>query len=226
MWPRPLTRKLLRECWTSRAQLLAIALVLGSGVTTLVTSLSTLDTLRATRSAFYSEYRFADVFANLKRAPESVRSRLAEIPGVQTVETRVVGAARLHVDGFGDPVNARLTSLPDGAEPVLNRLYLRAGRLPAAGSTAEAVVSEAFAGAHGLPPGDHLEAVINGRERRIRIVGIGLSPEYVYQIKPGDLFPDYRRYAVLWMDRDALEAAYDMDGAFNDVAATLAPGGR
>jgi putative ABC transport system permease protein len=38
------------------------------------------------------------------------------------------------------------------------------------------------------------------------------------------MFPDYARYGVLWMARKPLATAYDMDGAFNDVALTLARG--
>ena len=33
--------------------------------------------------------------------------------------------------------------------------------------------------------------------------------------------PDDRRFAVLWMGREALAAAYDPDGAFDDVALSL-----
>jgi putative ABC transport system permease protein len=86
------------------------------------------------------------------------------------------------------------------------------------------VVSEAFAQAHGLAPGDRLGAVINGRRETLTLTGIALSPEYIYQISPGALFPDFQRYGVLWMRRKALAAAYDMEGAFNDVVLTLSTG--
>src|SRR5690606_5349527 len=78
--------------------------------------------------------------------------------------------------------------------------------------------------AHGLEPGDRLAVVINGRYQRLLISGIALSPEYIYQIRPGDIFPDFSRYAILWMNRNALEAAFGMDGAFNNLAATLSSG--
>ncbi|NJD62961.1 MAG: FtsX-like permease family protein, partial [Deltaproteobacteria bacterium] len=34
-------------------------------------------------------------------------------------------------------------------------------------------------------------------------------------------FPDYKRYGVLWMARAPLSSAFNMEGAFNDVALTL-----
>lgn len=55
-------------------------------------------------------------------------------------------------------------------------------------------------------------------------MGIALSPEFVLQVRPGGMGPDFKRYAILWMGRDALGTAYDMKGAFNDVALTLLPG--
>jgi len=83
------------------------------------------------------------------------------------------------------------------------------------------VINQAFADAHRFRPGDRLAAIINGRWQNLEITGIALSPEFVYQIKPGDMFPDYKRYGVLWMNRTQLAHAFDMDGAFNDAVLTL-----
>ncbi len=80
---KSLDKKLLRELWQMKGQALAIAMVIGSGVGTFVMSLATLESLQTTRAEFYQEYRFAEIFATLKRAPESVRERVAEIPGVE-----------------------------------------------------------------------------------------------------------------------------------------------
>src|SRR5690606_39187682 len=170
------------------------------------------------------EHRFADVFADLKRAPESLAERLRAVDGVAVLETRVRAPVRLQLAGYADPVTGLAISIPDGAQPLLNRLFLREGKLPDPASDDQVVVNEAFAEAHGLRPGARIEMVVNGRLQSLTVVGTGLSPEYVYQIRPGDLFPDYARYAVLWMNRTALAAAFGMEGAFNNVVATLSPG--
>ena len=72
--------------------------------------------------------------------------------------------------------------------------------------------------------GDTLAAIINGRKKQLRIVGIVLSPEYVFQVKPGDIVPDAKHYGVLWMNHEALSMAFDMEGAFNDFSAELLRG--
>ncbi len=218
-----LNLKLLRDLWQMRGQALAIAAVIAGGLATLVMALSTYDSLLTTRDRFYREYRFAQVFTNLKRAPESVAERLAAIPGVERLETRVVAVVKLEVDGFNDPITGMLSSLPDKGEPLLNTLHLKRGRWLTPYSGDEVIVSDTFADAHGLHAGDRIYAVINGKRKALTLVGVALSPEYVYQIAPGAMFPDFKRYGVLWMGRHALAAAYDMDGAFNNVALTLTP---
>lgn len=219
---KALDRKLLRDFWHLRGQVLAIAAVIMGGVAMLIMSLSTYDSLSGTRDRFYAEYRFADVFADLKRAPAPVAARLEAIPGVRTVETRVVAGVRLEVRGFHDPITGLILSVPDTGKPQLNGLYMRRGRMVEPYSSDEVVVSDTFADAHHLQPGDHLTAIINGKRKALRIVGVAVSPEYVYQIAPGAMFPDFKRYGVLWMGRKALAAADNMEGAFNGVSLTLA----
>ena len=221
---RALHRKLWRELWRMRGQALAIGIVIAGGVATLLMSLATLESLRHSRDLFYGDYRFADVVASLKRAPEGVLTAIEALDGVQAAETRVEAPALLSIPDFPDPATARILSLPDGENSELNRLFLRLGRLPDAGAAQELVISEPFALAHGLLPGDRLEAVISGRRQMLTIVGIALSPEHIYQIQPGSLYPDPERYGVLWMNRSALAGAHDMEGAFNSVVLTLAPG--
>lgn len=221
---RALHRKLLRDLWRMRGQVLAIMLVIGSGVATLVMSVSCLRSLLRTRDAFYAELRFADVFASLERAPEALATRLAEIPGVRQVETRVLAPATLELEGYHEPIVANLLSIPDLGQPELNRLHLVAGRTVAPGRADEAVLSDAFAELHGIAPGDLLEATVNGRRKRLEVVGIALGADTLLQAAPDSVFPDFERFALLWLPRTALEAAYDMEGAFNDVSLALAPG--
>ncbi len=219
-----LDRKLVRDLMAMKSQAMAIALVIAGGVATFIMAISVLDSLLATQQAFYRDYQFADVFATLKRAPETVRLRLEEIEGVRRVATRVTTAASLDLDGFEDPVTAQVISLPDDGEQLLNRIYIRRGRLVDSNRSDEVVISESFAEAHGFMPGDQFRVTIRGKRRTLRIVGIALSPEFIYQLQPGALIPDFRTYGILWMARRSLESAAEMEGGFNDVAIQVEPG--
>ena len=221
---RALDRKLLRDAWHMRGMALAISLVLVGGVSTFVMSRLTYESLKDTQERYYVNQRFADVFAGLVRAPASVGERLEGLPGVNQVETRVVAPVNLELRGFDDPVTGRIVSLPEVGEPRLNVPYLRRGRLPAPGADDEVAISEHFAQAQALDPGDRITAIIRGHRKRLDVVGVALSPEFMYAIPPGGLFPDYERFGILWMNRRALATAYDMEGAFNDLSLSLQRG--
>ncbi|MBI4768645.1 MAG: ABC transporter permease [Deltaproteobacteria bacterium] len=220
----PLDRKLLRDLVHYRGQAAAVAVVVLCGLSAFVTMHNTFQSLVVSQSAYYSEYRFAEVFAQLKRAPESLSSAVAAIPGVTTLQTRIVFEVILDVPGLKEPATGRLVSIPESGQPLLNALALRQGRTIEPGRRNEVIVSEAFAQANNLKPGNTLGAVINGRWERLLIVGVALSPEYVIELPSGTILPDSKRFGVLWMSREAMGPAFQMKGAFNDLSLTLAPG--
>lgn len=219
-----LGRKLTRDLWHLKGQVVAVALVVLCGIAAFVTMRTAYTALLAAQQGYYDRYRFADVFAHARRAPDALAGRIREIPGVSAVETRVVVEVTLDVSGLPDPATGRLVSIPESGRPTLNDLHLRRGRWIEPGRPGEVIASEAFAEANGLEPGARLGAVVNGRWLPLTVVGIGISPEYVYEIRGTELFPDSRRFGVLWTGREHLAALFDLEGAFNDVALALAPG--
>ena len=218
---RSLSRKLVRDLWRLRGQVIAVAMVLGSGVAVLVMSMSTYVALSETTAAYYERYRFADVFAGATRAPDRVARRIAAIPGVQFVEPRIARFATLDIEGFIEPAIGRLTSVPEHRQPTLNQLALQSGRWIEPGRHDEVIVNEPFAEAHALGTGDRFAAIINGRKRELTVVGTALSPEFIYALGPGALLPDDKRFGIIWMSDEALEAAFDLENSFNEISLTL-----
>jgi putative ABC transport system permease protein len=217
-----LDRKLFRELWQRWGQGLAIALVVACGIASFVMSMSAYNSLKITQTDYYNEYRFAHIFASLKRAPETLAAQIAEISGVAQVQTRIVEEVTLDIPGRNEPATGRIISLLPQQTSRLNDIYLRQGRYLEVGRDEEVLVSEAFAQANQLKLGDTVGAVINGRWQELRMVGIVLSPEYVYEVRgAGELFPDNERFGIFWMNREALGEAFDLDGAFNNVTLTL-----
>lgn len=220
---RTLNRKLVRDLWHIRGQASAIALVIAAGVALFVMSLGTMRSLETTRDAYYERYRFADVFAQVRRAPESLAARISQLPGVKWAETRIIVNANLDMTNMEEPAIGRIVSLPDDGALQLNGVVVRDGRNIAAGSPDEVLVSVAFAAVHGLGPGDRLAATLNGHRRQLLIAGTALSPEFVYTIAPGGLMPDDRHFGILWMGRSALAGTFDLEDAFNSVSLSLLP---
>lgn len=219
-----INRKALRDLWHMKGLASAVAVVMSCGVALFILSRSMLYSLDLTQDTYYQRYDFAEVFAGLKRAPNTLTTRIAEIPGVARVQARIVVPVNLNVPGLDEPASGRLISVPDGRQPALNRLYLRKGRWLTPLADDEVLASEAFTQANDLKLLDTIDAVINGRMKTLRIVGIVLSPEYIYEIKPGDIVPDNAHFGVFWMNEEALSTAYDLDEAFNDVSLSLLRG--
>lgn len=222
----PLDLKLFRDLGRMKGQIVAVSLVMACGLAMMIMTRSIVLTLEGTRDAYYQRYRLADVFASLKRAPLSLAERVAEIPGVAAVEARVVVDATLDLVGMTEPASAHLVSLPEGRPQTLNKTFIRQGRLPQPDERRQAVVSESFALANKLQIGDSLVAIINGHRDIIIICGIGLSPEFVFEARPGQTLPDNKRYGVFWMNYKAVAVPYDLDGAFNDLCVDLSPGAQ
>ncbi len=221
---KALDRKLLRDLWHLRGQVLAIALVLAAACATFVMSVGVHRSLKETRDAYYARNQFADVFVGMTRAPRSVVARIAAIPGVRAAEGTIQQYATLDFPGRPAPVRALLNGVEEAGGNRLNRLTLRAGRLPQPGSPGEVVADEAFVSANGLALGSRIEALVYGRKQTLRIVGVGLAPDYIYALAPGDIIPDDTRFGVFWIGRKALEASTDRTEAINYLALTLERG--
>ncbi len=220
----PLDHKLLRDLWRMKGQATAIGVVIAVGVAMLVMMTGLVTSLGETRAAYYERYRLADVFAPVMRAPDRLAGRLAAIPGVGSVEPRVVGGALIDLPDVDLPVQAQAVSLPDLRAPRLNDVLLTDGRMNDADRSDEILLLQSFARAHGLRPGDRISATMNGARRSFRIAGLAQSPEFLYTTAPGEMIPDDARFGVIWMSRSALAAAYDMDGAFNEALLSLSRG--
>ncbi len=220
----PLDRKLARDLRRMKTQVSAIALVIAVGVLLLVMMGGLLNSLEQTRLSYYQQYRLADIFAPVKRAPQSLLSRIGTIPGVGSVSGRVVGNALINLPNQAAPVQARAVSLPDFTEPLLNNVYLAQGRKLNPRHRDEVSLLEGFAKAHDLGPGSSITATMYGARREFNIVGLAQSPEFLLSTAPGEFVPDDARFAVIWMSEASLAAAFDMEGAFNEFLVSLQHG--
>lgn len=221
---KTLTRKLLRDVGNMRGAVLTISLVVAAGIAAFITLRGTYEALVDTRERYYRQQRFGDVFSELERAPLAVTRQLEAVPGVARVYTRVTGPARVPLASLAEPAQARVVSIPEEGPPPLNGLTLLSGRMPSSDRDDEALLIELFAARHEIEPGEQLRVVIEGRERTLRIVGIAMSPEFVLAVPNGGSAPAPERFAVFWMPRPAVEAAFDMRASFNSVVLDLAPG--
>lgn len=223
---RALTIKLWRDLTRLRAQVLTIAVVVAIGVAGFVGMFAVHDSLKSSRDAFYRDNHLADLFASVKRAPVALRERLEALPGVAEVQLAVVFDAQVDLPGVVQPVTGRFIGLDlaraHAGRQGLNALTLRAGRWPERDGQLEALVSDRFAAARNLQPGDVVHAILNGRRERIHLVGTAVSPEYVFASQGGA--PDDTGFGIWWIDDGRMTEAFDMEGAFNQASLRLHAG--
>ena len=175
---KALDRKLLRDLRTMWSQVLTIALVVASGAGGFLTSLSAIDSLADARDVFYAQGHFADLFVTVKRAPLSLVEQLRGVPGVAEVQPTIEQVVRIQLPSSSDPVLGQLIGIDRVTPPRLNQVSIVAGRglfdgpAAAGGGLAaiDALVSLGFAQARGLKPGDTFGALLNGRQRHLRVV--------------------------------------------------------
>lgn len=220
---RALDRKLLRDFRRLWVQALAIALVLACGIMIIIMGMGMSRALENTREAYYERNRFADIFASVRRAPETVLAAVMDIPGVAAAEGRVSGLVTLDLPGRTRLATGLVISRPVSGDPLLNVPNLVSGRWPRENAPDEVVVSLPFAEANGFVPGDRFAANLNGRRRELTVTGTAQSPEFIYTIGPGAIMPDNEGYGILWLSAPAAAAIFDMSGAFNDLAVKLLP---
>ena len=221
-----LQTKLWRDLARLRAQVVTIAVVMAIGVAGFVGMFAVHDSLQGSRDAFYRDNRLADLFAGVRRAPVSLGERIEALPGVAEVKLGVAFDAQVDLSGVMQPVTGRFIGLDlsraHAGHQGLNALTLREGRWPERGSQLEAVVSDRFAAARQLRPGDVVRAILNGRLEQIHVVGTAVSPEYVFASQGGA--PDDTSFGIWWIDNQRMTEAFDMQGAFNQVSLRLHAG--
>jgi len=218
-----LDRKLWRDLRRLKGQAIAVSLVMACGLAMMIMARSLIFSLQTTRQEYYEANRFAEVFAHLKRAPNSLKERISEIPGVATVQPGISVQVTLDLPDLKEPASGMVRSVPDLGMPELNRLFVRSGSWLSEGNRREVLVGEAFADANQLKPGQNLTMLLNGKRQELRIAGIALSPEFIFESRPGAALPDNRTYGTFWMSYKELARAFDLDGAFNYLSLNLAP---
>jgi putative ABC transport system permease protein len=218
--------KLWRDLKRLRAQVATLAMVVAIGVAGFVGMFSVHQSLQGSRDDFYRDNRLADVFANVKRAPVHLRERLAALPGVAEVQLDVLFDAQIDLPGVLPPVTGRFIGLDlaraHAGRQGINTLTLKRGRWPERDGALEALVSDRFAAARGLNPGDTVHAILNGKRERVHLVGTAASPEYVFASQGGA--PDDQSFGIWWIDGARMTQAFDMQGAFNQVSLRLDAG--
>jgi putative ABC transport system permease protein len=223
-----LNRKLGRDVRGSAGVLMTVVAIIAVGTGSFIGLRTAQRILEESQQAYYREYRFADFWVDVKKAPLSAVEPIAALPGVAALQTRIVFDVILDLPGVIQPLTGRLISMPvRGQDTTLNAICLIRGSGFSDNRNEEVILGEAFARQHGLEPGDRLELILNRKRETFTIVGTAISPEYVYMVRgQGDFVPDPQHFGILYVKEDYAREVLDFKDSCNQVVGRLTPGGR
>ncbi len=223
---KTLDKKLLRELRGSRSLLLSITSIITIGVMMFVYMRSTYFNLKTAQSQYYAEGRLADFWLDLKKVPLVELDRLAALPGVTDIRSRIQFYAVVDLPQVVKPLNGLVLSLPDRRQPIINDVLLVKGGYFTDERQNQVIVNDTFARNRGIRPGQWIHLVLNNRRQELFVVGTAMSPEFVYLLAPGAFVPDPAHFGVFYLKRSYAEEVYDFDGAANQVVGRLAAEAR
>jgi putative ABC transport system permease protein len=221
-----LDRKLFRDICQSWHMLLAVSAIIAVGIGCFVGMLSAARNLEYARSTYYSSCRLADIWIDLKKAPTEEVKRLAMIPGISEIRERIQFQVFLDLAGTEKPIGTMVLSLPDEQEPVINNIIIRTGTYFTHDRANEVIISEKFAKARNIVPGDRIPAILNNQRKELIVVGTAISAEFVYMVSPGSMIDDPGSYGLMYIKRSFAEDTFGFNGACNSVVGLLAPEAR
>lgn len=221
-----LQRKLLRDLTGSFGTLISVVAIIAIGAGAFIGMNASHRTLSASQADYYRDYRLADFWVDVKKAPLSAVERVSELPQITVLESRVVFDVLLELEDETRPLTGRLISTPPNAiGDTLNGICLMRGSGFSDDRDNEVIVNEAFAKSHDLQIGDRISLILNRKRESFVIAGTAISPEYVYMVRGrGDLVPDPRRFGVLYVKESYAREVLDFKDSCNQVIGRLAPG--
>lgn len=189
---------LFRDLLAIRGRVVALLLIIACGVGILFGIQTALNDLVSTQDAVMDRMNMADLEVSL--LPEDVNNLpdLTGVPGVDTVESRLVMPGVIN-----QPDDAYLGALvlfqsKEGFD--LNQLSVLEGRMFRVGA-GETVIDRGLAAYHGYQVGDRIGVKVGSKALNLKITGIVMSPEFLVTssnpdyviVQPGSL-------GVLWTD--------------------------
>jgi putative ABC transport system permease protein len=220
---RMLLLKTWRDLMARKGQFIALILLVALGILSFVAFLTGYLDLSASVTRATEELKFADFTVGVVSAPTGKVAAVGRVPGVHAVEGRLIVDTGMDVGTGKQPV-ARVIGVPADHRPGVDDLLVEQGRYLAAAGQGEALLLNKYAFDTGTKVGDTVVLRMGKERRKLKVVGIVASPEYMYAIREKGDLPTSGEFAVLWVPRRDAEELFGRQGTVNDFAVLIEPG--
>jgi putative ABC transport system permease protein len=219
---RILLLKTWRDMLARKGQFVALILLVSLGILSYVASQASYLDLKASIEKATSELKFADFTVNVIGAPRGEMAAVARVPGVRAVEGRLIVDTGLDVGSNKQPL-ARLIGVPSEHRPRVNDVKIEQGRYLGAEGAGEALLHMKYAADTGTKVGDTIVLRLGQERKRLTVVGIASSAEYMYAIPEKGSLPTNGEFAPIWMYQRDVEQIFGRQGTVTDVAVLIDP---
>lgn len=217
-----LQRKLLRDLSAGKAQFGAVVAIIAIGIISFVAVYESYQNLYLSAEHSYDVLSMGDYWISADQLPARTTRDIDGIEGVRA-EGRIVGEARVDLAlESGKRAEARIISMPAGTPPSINNVEIESGQYFSPGNNRELMLDRRFADFHELEPGDWLTLERAGVKTSFQIVGIAVSPEFIWIAKSAqEPFASPETYGVMFMPHGRAEEFFDMTGMVNEISLAM-----
>lgn len=217
-----LDKKLFRELWKIKGQVIAVSSVIACGIAVFISFFSAFLNLELTRDSYYTNYRFHDFSINLEKAPLNSIFKIQNISGVKSASGRITKDVPLSVKGVDELKTGKIISLPKQQNNIIDNIFLDSGRKLYPHETNECLVDSKFFEANKLKLNDFITVTTNGKKQNLKIVGSAKSPEFVYAIRnAAEMIPNPQKFGIVWVNKDWAESSFNLKGFYNELVTEI-----
>jgi putative ABC transport system permease protein len=219
-----LHRKLLRDIKAARVQFGAVSLVILLGISVYVGTYAAYLNLDISYNTAFHNLKMADYWITVDHISQDAQKDMDDITGV-TAQGRIVGDISVETEtDTGETISGRVISLPVDHRPAVNDVQVIEGSYLTALSGREMLVEKHFADYHGLHPGDWLTLKLGDSRAKFEIVGVVVSPEYLWVAKSAqEPFTTPRTFGIFFLPQRTVEDLFSMSGKYNELTFIVDP---
>lgn len=215
-----LFKNLLRDIKKSKGQFISILIIVVLGVMFYTSINAMFRNLSSSSERYYKEYRLADVWVDLYKAPLNIEEKVRKLPNIKNVTGRIIQDYSINISE--ENATLRFVTLPDVKKDIVNDIVLKSGRYFSKEESNQCLLQEEFFKAHNLNIGDYIYPVINGNKVKIKVIGTVTSPEFVYTLRDSsELMPDSKKFGIIYIKQSLGEALLGYKGYVNSLSISL-----
>ncbi len=190
-----LSKKMLRDIKLNKTQFIAIFLMAFIGIFAYSGIYAEYYGLEQTSNAFYTDTNLADGWIYNTTFDDSSVDKISEF-STQT-DRQIV------VQSVADMENNPDITLNFVENATISKFYSTEGEDFNPSDDSGVWLDKRFADGRDLHVGDNITFEFNGHTLKKEIKGIGYSPEYVYEVSPSSLIPDFSQMGFAYLSSEA-----------------------